>query len=63
LVHGVGDEVLQRSHYPALVAKWNGATDAVLSVSAPNSEYPGGAAVDMEAYAFLTVRCAFLTLS
>ena len=59
LVHGVGDEVLQRSHYPALVAKWNGSTDAVLSVSAPSTEYPGGAAVDMEAYAFFNSALRF----
>ena len=59
LIHGVGDEVLQRSHYPSLVAKWSGATDAVLSVSAPCTEYPGGAAVDMEAYAFFNSALRF----
>lgn len=59
LIHGVGDEVLQRSHYPAFVAKWNGPTDAVLSVSAPSTEYPGGAAVDMEAYAFFNSALRF----
>jgi len=59
LVHGVGDEVQQRSHYPPLVAKWQGDTDAVLSVSAPTSNYPIGAAVDMEAYAFFNVAIRF----
>lgn len=52
LVHGAGDEVQQRCHYPSLVAKWAGQTEAVLSVSAPSNVYPGGAAVDMEAFAF-----------
>jgi len=59
LVHGVGDEVLQRSHYPPLVCKWAGQTDAVLSVSAPTSSYPAGAAVDMEAYAFFNTAIRF----
>ena len=59
LVHGVGDEVLQRSHYPPLITKWAGQTDAVLSVSAPTSTYPCGAAVDMEAYAFFSIAIRF----
>ena len=59
LVHGVGDEVLQKSHYPPLVAKWPGLTDAVLTVTAPCSDYPGGAAVDMEAYAFFITANRF----
>ena len=59
LVHGAGDEVQQRCHYPSLVAKWAGQTDAVLSVSVPSSEYPGGAAVDMEAYAYFTSALRF----
>ena len=59
LAHGVGDEVQQRSHYPPLVAKWQGKTDAILSVSAPTSNYPLGAAVDMEAYAFFNVAIRF----
>ena len=59
LIHGAGDEVLQRCHYPALIAKWPGETDAVLSVSAPSNDYPSGAAVDMEAYAFFNVALRF----
>ena len=59
LVHGVGDEAQQRSHYPPLVAKWQGATEAVLSVSAPCRDYPGGAAVDMEGFAFYNAACRF----
>jgi len=59
LIHGVGDEVQQRSHYPSLVAKWSGQTDAVLSVSTPSDDYPEGAAVDMEAYAFFNSALRF----
>jgi len=59
LIHGAGDEVLQRCHYPALVAKWNGETDAILSVSAPSNDYPGGAAIDMESYAFFNAALRF----
>lgn len=59
LVHGVGDEVLQKSHYPPMVAKWSGITGAVLTVNAPCSDYPGGAAVDMEAFAFFTAANRF----
>ena len=59
LVHGVGDEVQQKCHYPPLVAKWHGASDSVLSVSSPCTQYPDGAAVDMEAYAFFTSALRF----
>ena len=51
--------MLQRCHYPALIAKWSGETDAVLSVSVPSNDYPGGAAVDMEAYAFFNAALRF----
>ena len=59
LVHGVGDEVQQRSHYPPQVAKWASVTESVLSVSVPTSNYPLGAAVDMEAYAFFNTAIRF----
>ena len=59
MVHGAGDEVQQRCHYPSMVAKWPGETDAVLSVSVPNDQYPGGAAVDMEAYAYFNSALRF----
>ena len=42
-----------------MVAKWPGETDAVLSVSVPNDQYPGGAAVDMEAYAYFNSALRF----
>ena len=47
LVHGVGDEVQQKCHYPPLVARWHGVSESVLSVSSPCTQYPDGAAVDM----------------
>ena len=59
MVHGAGDEIQQRCHYPSMVAKWPGETDAVLSVSVPNDQYPGGAAVDMEAYAYFNSALRF----
>jgi len=59
LIHGVGDEVSQRCHYPPLVAKWSGITESLLSVNAPTSDYPGGAAVDMESYAFFNAALRF----
>jgi len=59
LVHGCADSFNQRSHYPPLVAKWSGATDALLSLYAPSSDYSCGAAIDMEAHAFYSAALKF----
>ncbi|RBP48277.1 hypothetical protein [Arenicella xantha] len=59
LVHGCAAGEQGRAHYPPLIAKWSGASDAVLSVPAPSSDYPIGAAVDMEAAAFYSAAMRF----
>lgn len=59
LVHGCASSEEGRAHYPPLVAKWSGCTDALLSVVKPSSDYPLGAAVDMEAAAFFAAANRF----
>lgn len=58
-VHGVARSTTDRAHYPPLTARWKGSTDALLSVDTPTKEYPGGAAVDMEASAFFEAAMHF----
>lgn len=58
-VHGSARSEQSRAHYPPLTARWNGSTDALLSVDTPSHDYPGGAAVDMEANAFFDAATRF----
>ena len=58
-VHGSAPSVVGRAHYPPLVARWLGDSDALLSVDQPSSDYPEGAAVDMEANAFYVAAIRF----
>ena len=59
LVHGCADAVHTKAHYPPLVAKWSHETAACLSYNAPCTDYPGDAAVDMEAHSFFTSGLRF----
>ena len=59
LVHGCAASEQGRAHYPPLVAKWNGASEALLSLAKPSSDYPLGAAFDMEAAAFFKAAMRF----
>lgn len=51
-VHASADILSERKIRPALVAKSVFATDEVLSVNAPSTDYPDIGGIDMEAYAF-----------
>jgi len=58
-VHASTDILSERKIYPAMVAKTNFATDEILSVNAPSTDYPDTGAIDMEAYAFFSAAYKF----
>lgn len=58
-VHASSDILSERKYYPAMVAKSVLATDEILSVNAPSSDYPDLGGIDMEAYAFFTAAYRF----